>query len=120
MGIRIYSAGQLDQRVQFQQRTAGTNGLREANGAWADVGTPLWAKVEPLTGRDFLAAGAMQSAVTTRFVIRHRPGVVGNEALRLVWLKTGEAFEIVSALPVDGGTEWIEIMAATGVRNGRN
>lgn len=120
MGIRIYSAGQLDQRVQFQQRAAGTNGLREANGAWAALWSPVWAKVEPLTGRDFLAAGALQHAVTTRFVIRHRAGIVNNEALRLVWLKTGEPFEIVSALPVDGGTEWIEIMATTGVRDGRN
>lgn len=120
MATRIYSAGQLDQRVKFQVRAAGTNGLREATGAWADEGSAVWAKVEPLTGRDFLAAGAMQNAVSTRFVIRHRPGVCGNAALRLVWLKTGEAFEIISALPVDGRAEFIEIMATHGVRDGRD
>lgn len=120
MAARIYTAGQLNQRVQFQARAAGTNGLREATGAWASQWGPVWAAVEPLTGRDFLAVGAMQNAVTTRFVIRYRGGVCGNPELRLVWLKTGEAFEIVSALPVDGGREWIEIMATHGVRNGRD
>lgn len=115
----MYSAGQLDQRIKFQQRSAAADVLHEVVGAWVDVGSPLWAKVEPLTGRDGLAAGAMRNVVTTRFVIRYRPGVVGNEQLRLVWLKTGEPFEIVSALPVDGSTEWIEIMAAHGVRDGR-
>lgn len=116
MATRIYSAGQLNQRVQLQQRAAAENNLGEAAGAWADVGGPLWAKVEPLSGREFLAAGALQQPVDTRFVIRHRPGV--TPSLRLVW--KSQPYDIVSALPVDGGIEWIEIMATAGVRDGRD
>ncbi len=116
MATRIYSAGQLNQRVQLQQRAAAHNNLGEAAGGWADFGGPLWAKVEPLSGREFLAAGALQQPVDTRFVIRHRAGV--TPSLRLAW--KGQAYDIVSALPIDGGVEWIEIMATAGVRDGRD
>lgn len=117
MATRIYTAGQLNQRIQLQQRAAAVNGLGEASGAWADLGTPLWAKAEPLTGRDYLAAGAMQQPVDTRFVIRSLAGGV-TPSLRLVW--QGQPYDINSALPVDGGIEWIEIMATSGVKDGRN
>lgn len=116
MAPRIYSAGQLNQRVQLQQRSAAVDGLGESTGAWADLGGPVWAKVEPLSGRDYLAAGALQQPVDTRIVIRWRAGV--TLSLRLVW--QGQPYEIISALPVDGGREWIEIMAVSGVRNGRD
>lgn len=116
MATRIYSAGQLNQRVQLQQRDGTENGLGEATGAWVNVGTPVWAQVEPLAGREFLAAGAMQQPVDTRFVIRGRPGVTAS--MRVVW--KGQPYDISSALPVDGGSEWIEIMATSGVRDGRD
>ena len=98
MATRIYSAGQLNQRVQLQQRAGTADGLGEAAAAWVNVGTPLWAKVEPLTGREYLAAGALQQAVDTRFVIRHRAGV--TPSMRLVW--QGRPYDIVSAEPTDG------------------
>jgi SPP1 family predicted phage head-tail adaptor len=115
MPTRIYSAGELNQRVQLQQRAAGENSLGERSGAWLDFGGRLWAKAEPFTGREFLAAGAEQRTTDTRFVIRYRAGVTA--ALRLLW--NDQPYEIVSAVAVDGGTEWIEIMATTGARDGR-
>lgn len=117
MATRIYSAGQLDKRVQFQQRGNQANGLGESIAAWVDLGTPVWAKVEPLSGRDFLAAGAMQQSVDTRFVLRYR-AQFEDPSLRLMW--RGKPYDIVSAIPVDGGTEWLEIMAVSGVRDGRD
>ncbi|MEJ1935461.1 phage head closure protein [Nostoc sp. NIES-2111] len=119
MAARIYSAGQLSQRIKFQERGVAASPLQEEVGAWVDLWTPVWAMVEPLSGRDFLAAGAMQNAVTTRIVMRYRAGIVGREDLRVVWLNTMTPHEIVSALPVDGGRDWIEIMAIAGVRDGR-
>lgn len=116
MATRIYSAGQLDKRVQFQQRGAMTNGLGEKVDGWVDLLTTVWAKVEPLSGRDFLAAGAMQQSVDTRFVVRYR-AAFEDASLRLVW--RGTPYAIVSAIPVDGGTEWLEIMATSGVRDAR-
>lgn len=108
MAIRIHSAGQLNQRVQFKRRQSGRNELDELVDAWSDVWTPLWAKVEPLTGREFLAAGAEQSTVDTRFIIRFREGV--TEQMRVAW--RGAEYDIRSAQPVDGGREWIEVMAS--------
>lgn len=116
MSARIYSAGQLTQRVQLQQRAASVDGLGESIGAWVDVGAPVWAKVEPLTGREYLAAGALQQTVDTRFVIRHRTGI--TPSMRLVW--QGRPYDIVSAEAADGGSEWLDIMAVNGVRDGRD
>lgn len=116
MAIRIYSAGQLNQRVQLQQRGAGDDALRESNGAWVNVGAEVWAKVEPLTGREGLAAGALQQTVDTRFILRHRGDVTPD--MRVVW--KGRAYDVISAEPVDGGIEWLEIMAVHGVRDGRD
>jgi len=110
-----YSAGQLNQRVQLQAQDTTRNGLGEVSGAWVNQGTPVWAKAEPLSGQERLAAGALQQTMDTRFLIRHRAGV--TPSLRLLW--QGVAYDIVSAVPLDGGTEWIEIMAVTGARDGR-
>ena len=117
MATRIYTAGQLNQRIQLQQRSAAVDRLDESTGTWLDVGTPIWAKVEPLSGRDYLAAGALQQPVDTRFVIRWRSATVITPSQRLIW--AGQPYDIISALPVDGGREWIQIMAVTGVRDGR-
>lgn len=116
MPTRIYSAGQLNQQVQLQQRQAATNGLREAVGAWVDMGSPAWAQVTFLAGREQLAAGAAQQTADARFVLRYRAGV--TPSMRLV--HKGRPFDIVSAEPVDGGIEWLEILAVHGVRDGRD
>jgi SPP1 family predicted phage head-tail adaptor len=115
MGVRIYSAGELNQRIQIQAKGALRNSLNEPTAAWQDQGGPIWAKAEPLTGRELLAAGAMQQPVNIRFVIRHRDTVKPGQ--RVIW--KGQGYDIESALPVDGGREWTEVMARTAVRDGQ-
>ena len=38
----------------------------------------VWAAVEPLTGREFLSAGAMASATEARIRMRYMPGIVST------------------------------------------
>lgn len=116
MSARIYSAGQLNQRVQLQQRGAGTSGLREANGSWVNDGPEVWAQVTFLAGREAIANGAAVQTADARIVIRYRDGVTPSKRL----LHKGRPFDIVSADPVGGGIEWIEILAVHGVRDGRD
>lgn len=121
MATRIYTAGQLDQRVQFQQRAAGESDLNERTGPWQDVGDPVWAAVLPIRGAEALAAGGQQQTMDTLIVVRHtsaRPAAsIQSEELRVVW--RGQPFDVVAAVPVDGGLEWIEIQALKGARDGR-
>lgn len=120
MATRIYSAGQLNQRVQLQARSAGENAMREQTGAWANIGSELFAKAEPLGGKEVVAGGAQQQVADYRFVIRYRDGV--SPSMRLVWKRTAGdlPFDIISAEPVDGGIEWLEILAVHGARDGRD
>lgn len=76
------NAGKLDQRVTLQELQGGVDELGQPlPDTWADVAT-LWAAVEPLQGREYIAAGAMVSAVETRIRLRYRQGV--TSAMRVV------------------------------------
>ena len=57
---KMPDAGALDQRITLQARTASVDALGQGVETWVEVGT-VWAKAQPLRGREFFAAGAMQS-----------------------------------------------------------
>lgn len=108
-------AGKLDQRVTLQESTPTTDGFGQDVPAWSDVAT-VWARVEPLRGREFFQAGQMQASADVRITIRYRAGL--NERMRVMW--RGAPHEIVSPLiDVGGQQETLEIMCATGIRDGR-
>lgn len=113
--LRIYTAGQLNQQIQLQERAVGDNALGEASGGWVNRGQPIWAAVAPLRGAERLAAGGLQQTLDVIAIIRHRPGI--SASLRFLW--RGEPYDILAAVPVDGGLEWIELSAVTGARDGR-
>ncbi len=107
------NAGQLTERVTLQQRedaTVDANGQPSAD--WEDVAT-VWAKAEPLRGREFFAAGQTQSQVDVRFTIRWRDGVVPT--MRVMW--RGVAHDLVAVIEPHAGREALELMCVT---NGRD
>ena len=110
-----YSAGLLDQVVTLQQRAAGTGGRGQDNGAWQTV-ADVWARVEPMRGREYQAAAQLQAEMDTRITIRYRADV--TELWRVLW--RGVPYDIVSP-PIDPGAraETLELMCTTGVRDGR-
>lgn len=115
MGVRrIPSGGQFDQLVTIQQRVPGQNARGQAVDQWTPVAT-VFAKVEPLRGREFFAAGQMQSEATTRITIRWRAGV--DERNRVMW--RGEPHDITAAIDPEGQRQVIELMCVHGVRDGR-
>ena len=72
-------AGQLDQRVTVERQQGGFDELGQP---LPDTWAPLfscWAAVEPLTGREFIAAAAAVSEVTAKIRLRYRPGVLGTD-----------------------------------------
>lgn len=110
----MINAGQMDQRVTLQQRAAGQNTLGEVVGTWTDVAT-VWAKVEPLRGREYFASGQMQTAVEVRITIRARADV--RTTWRVLW--RGQAHEVVSVIDPRAGGEYLELMCTAGIRDGR-
>lgn len=73
-------AGRLDQRVTLERYTTTEDDWGSSVEAWEPVGT-YWAAVEPLAGREFIAAQAAQSEVTTRVRMRWRPGITSRDRL---------------------------------------
>jgi SPP1 family predicted phage head-tail adaptor len=107
-------AGKFDQRITLQSKLV----TRAANGeevvTWDDV-AQLWARVEPLRGREWFAAAQMQDAAEIRVTIRYRAGVTRD--MRVLW--NGEPLDIMSVIDVNADRTNLELMCISGVRNGR-
>lgn len=110
-------AGKLRHRVTFQRNIAGRN---PASGAplppvWQDVAI-VWAAVEPLSGRDLIAARAAQSEAKKRVIIRYRGGI--EPTMRIV--HRGAIYNIVGEPLEDkiSGQEQLTILVSAGLNNG--
>lgn len=107
--------GKLRHRVTLQKlgrtRNPVTGGWTED---WVDV-DPVWASIEPLSAREFIAAQASQSEVTARIVIRHRPDVTA--AMRILY--RGKVYNIHGVLAdAKSGLEYLTMPVSEGVNDG--
>lgn len=98
-------AGRLDQRVTLQQKSVTRDDIGGEVVTWVDVAT-LWAAVQPVRGREYIALRAAQSDITTKITIRYRSGV--TTAMRIVW--NGHAMDIAEAININGGNHTLELM----------
>ncbi len=107
---RAPSPGQLDQRVwideRVQSRAADTG---EVTLSWTPV-VEVWARVEPLTVREFLGAQAAQSVATHRVTIRNRSGLSGQHRFR--W--RGEPMAIVGPLDAGSRAPYLSVLCSMG------
>lgn len=87
-----YTAQELNRKITFQQLTIEqdpvTGAMRET---WADFAS-VFAKVEPLVGREFWAAAATQSEDSIKFTIRYRGDL--DTTMRIAF--DGKSFNITS------------------------
>ncbi|MFO1212802.1 MAG: phage head closure protein [Paenacidovorax caeni] len=86
-------AGRLDQRVTVEQFTTTTDSWGQPVEKWAPMFT-CWAAVEPLTGREFIAAQAAQSEVTARIRMRFRPWMTAQDRV----IHNGTIYSIESVI----------------------
>jgi len=80
--MRFPGLGKMRERVTLQQESNTADGYGGQVLAWSDVAT-VWAKVEPLSGREQIEADKLQGVVNTRITIRYRSDVVPG--MRLTW-----------------------------------
>jgi SPP1 family predicted phage head-tail adaptor len=109
-------AGELNQRLTFQQKVITRNAMgEEIASSYADVCT-VFAKVMPLRGNAFFAANQQQHTVDARFLIRDRAGLTTD--MRLLW--RGQPYDITNLIPgTDKYRGFTEVMAINGVHDGR-
>jgi SPP1 family predicted phage head-tail adaptor len=82
--------------------------------SWVDVGK-VWAGIEPLSAREFIAAAAGQTEVTSRVVIRYRQGI--TSAMRII--QGHKVYNIQGVLAdMESGREYLTLPCSEGINDG--
>lgn len=98
--------GEMNRRIKFQSRQETDDGYGGKTIVWLDHAS-AWAKVEPLSGREYFDAHQTQADVSHRVTTRFRGGI--DETMRIV---CGEKMlEIESVLDVESAHQRLVIMA---------
>lgn len=106
--------GKLRHRVVLQEKSSYLDTHGDQVEGWSTVAT-LWAAIEPLSAREFVASQALQSAVTARITIRYRAGVVPTMRL----LHGAKVYTIAGVLAdPESGLEYLTLPCTEGVAEG--
>lgn len=98
------NAGELNKNVILQYQSITQNGYGEQDITWTDLDF-VWAKIEPLTGREYFAAQQLHAEAKIKLTIRYRTGI--NPAMRFKY--GNRAFNIVSIQNVNQANTALEI-----------
>ena len=98
-------AGQLDQRIVIERLTQTRDEWGGVEEAWTTHLT-TWAAVEPLMGREFMAAAALVSEITTKVRIRYRAGITTADRIR----HRGRVYGITSVADVKSANDELLLM----------
>ena len=102
--------GQLDQRISVERLSGGVDELGQPlPDTWAPLFT-CWAAVEPLAGREYLAAAALVSEVTARIRMRYRPWMTSQDRV----IHNGAVYQIQSVIDVRSENRELHLMCKAG------
>lgn len=108
-------AGRLRHRVRIEQPVEtqdSVSGSIEIE--WQEVVT-VWAGIEPVSAKEFVAAQSETSKINTRIFIRYRPDVSAN--MRIYHLSKDKYYNIEGVLAdKESGVEYVTLVCSEGVR----
>jgi SPP1 family predicted phage head-tail adaptor len=99
-------AGRYRHLITIEQNTPSRDASGYSTDAWTTFAT-AWAKIESMTGREYLGNEQVKSETTHKFIFRYIDGVL--PAMRISW--DGRTFDIQSALNVDERDRHTVVMA---------
>ena len=109
------AAGKLRHRVVVEQLVVNINSFGEQDPAQWVPFAEVWAAIEPLSGREFLAASQTQSSVSCRITIRTLSGLLPS--MRIV--HRGKVYNIAAILAdKESGIEYATLMCSEGSNEG--
>lgn len=111
----MLAAGRLRHRVEIQYAVESQDpSTGEVFSTWGEFAT-VWAAIEPLSAREFIAAQAEQSKISARVVIRYLAGV--NAKMRIYHSAKQSYYNIEGVLAdKDSGLEYLTLPVSEGVR----
>ena len=105
--------GPLNKRVDIQARSATVDAFGQESETWATVAS-VWASVEPLSGRELLAAQQVQGETTHRIRMRYQSGVTTSSRL----LFNLRPFDVRSVINKNESGAFLELLCTEGPTNG--
>jgi SPP1 family predicted phage head-tail adaptor len=114
-----FSSGRLRHRIDLELKVEEQDSSGDMVETWNLVKAALACEIAPLSAREYLAAQALQSGVTTKLTIRWRMGI--NAKMRAVHRYKGVTtyYNIAGILPdPDSGLEWMTLPVSSGVNDG--
>lgn len=108
-----YRAGELDQRITFQERSKVPDGLGGSVDTWVDITTlsSIWAHVRPKSGREVTEYDRVNAETNYVFAMRYRGDLL--ESYRIMW--DGEPFNIKAIPKPKSRALYMEIEGQRGV-----
>lgn len=116
-------AGQLRRRVTIQTRDSGKDSFGQQVTTWTTLLASVPADVQPMSGREMVAAAAVNSEVTHLVTVRFHPlltDTVKVAAMRLTYTDgtTTHTLNLSSVVNVDARNRQIDISAIEGPTQG--
>lgn len=111
-------AGKLRHRVLIQSRAENRDPVTGAiQYVWSTITNGVvWAAIEPLSTREFVAAAAVQSKVSARIIMRYRTDV--TSAMRIVHNGVVYSIEGPPLRDKESGLEYMTLAVSQGVNLG--
>lgn len=97
--------GTLRHRVTLQRPTRTATEGGGATIAWSSAGS-MYARIEPVAGREVVTADGVNARVTHKVLIRHRTDI-GAE---MRFLEGNRALDIRAILALDGRRRWLQCL----------
>lgn len=109
------AAGRLRHRIKIQEPKEKRTPAGDVLITWSDV-AEVWASVEPLSVREFIAGQSMKSQVTARIVVRYRSGLTHN--MRILF--RDKIYNPQGWLPdPESGLEYLTAPCSEGLNSGQ-
>ena len=106
-------AGTLRHKVAIEQRSVTTDTYGGEVVTWLPF-TTAWADIQPLSGREMIAAQAVQSEITSKVIMRYIPGVLPS--MRVVF--EGRYYDIQSVIDWGMRHQELNLMCSEGLSQG--
>jgi len=105
-------AGRLRNRLTLQYKTETRTSTGAVEHTWTTDST-VWGAIEPLSGKEYIAASQTQNENTVRIVIRYHATIA--DTWRVV--NDGLAYSIHSIINSDSRDHMMVLMCSQGVQN---
>jgi len=102
--------GRLRHRLTLQYKVETRTATGDVDIAWVTDST-VWGAIEPISGREFVAASQTQNEVQVKVLIRYHATIA--ETWRVV--NDGLAYSILAIMNTDSRNHTMEIMCSQGV-----